>query len=260
MPAFKIDGFYPSIPYIEYAMSVETFVSLDITGAYDSGTRTGTYTVSASASQELPVGNYVLYVTLTEDPTTDVYGTWYDTMRQAYPDYAGTPVTFSGGFPQTVEVSGGFGLDYANEAGPYAGVMVNYLEENCRLVAWLQDTAGQKKVQQSANVYVGDLGDLTNVPDAAPARMALGRNFPNPFNPSTVIPVKVDENSSALLEVVGVDGRRVALLHNGLLTEGDHEFRWDGRNVDGQGVASGVYMARLITKAGMQSERLVLLK
>ncbi len=260
VPALKIDGFYPALGYVDFAISVETDVSVAITGLYDGGTRTGDYTIVVTADAAPPSGTYKLYVTLTEDPTTNAYGTFYDTMRQAYPDYNGVAIDFTGPFPQTIEVDGSFGLDYTNQSGPYAGQMVNYVEENCRLVAWVQDITVQRKVQNSDNVFVTELGDLTDAPANAPALMAMGANYPNPFNPTTAIPVKVSETSSALLQIVGVDGRVVKTLHSGELAAGDHKFSWDGTDTDGNGVASGVYMAHLITRAGLQSERLVMLK
>ncbi len=245
---------------MDYSLSVPTDVSVDITGIYDGGTRTGDYSVMVTASAAPPGGTYRLFVTLTEDPTSNQYGTFYDTMRQAYPDYEGVAIDFTGPFPQTIQVDGSFGLDYLNQSGPYAGQMESYIEANCRLVAWVQDITVQRKVQNSDNVFVTELGDLTDAPAHAPALMAMGANYPNPFNPTTVIPVKVTETSSALLQIVGVDGRVVKTLHSGELAAGNQKFSWDGTDTDGNGVASGVYMTRLTTRAGVQSDRMVMLK
>jgi hypothetical protein len=260
VPALKIDGFYPSLGYVDFSLSVATDVDVTITGLYDGGTRTGDFSVMVTAGAAPPAGTYKLFVTLTEDPTVNAYGTFYDTMRQAYPNYNGTSLTFTGPYPQTIQVDGSFGLDNLNESGPYAGQMENYVEANCRLVAWVQDITVQRKVQNSDNVYVTELGDLTDAPANAPALMAMGANYPNPFNPTTAIPVKVAETSSALLQIVGVDGRVIRTLHSGELAAGDYEFSWNGADGEGNSVASGVYMARLITRAGVQSERLVMLK
>ncbi len=259
VPAVKVDGLYTSPNHVAYALGVATDCDVTITGAYDSNTRTGDYSILVTAEAELPAGTYYLYVALTQDPTVNQYGTHYDTMRQAFPNYGGTALNFTGPYPQTIQVDGSFAMDYANESGPYAGQMEAYDEPTTRLVAWAQEISG-KKVHNSDNVFVLDLGDLTNVPDNAPAFMAMGKSYPNPFNPTTAIPVKVDEPSSALLQIVGVDGRIVATLHEGELTAGDHEFSWNGTDAQGNGVASGVYMARLITRAGVQSDRLVMLK
>ena len=259
VPAVKVDGNYTSLNSIPTAMNQATDISLEIGGFYDTGLRTGDWTVDVTAEAALPAGTYQVYVVLTEDPTYQG-SIYYDTARQAYPSHVGTNVTFTGPYPQTVQVSGTFALDYTNQSGPYAGQWVNYVEENCRLVAWLQNTESIKKVQQSANVFVSTLADLTDVPANAPAFMSMGKNYPNPFNPTTVIPVKVDASSSAVLRIVGVDGRIVTTLHEGELATGDYEFTWNGTDAQGNGVATGVYMAQFITRAGVQSERLVMLK
>ena len=265
VPYFRTMGWLASsngslAGHVSYVLSQDTPVAIDIDGGYDPGTRTGVFSVSATIDEALPAGTYKMYVTLTEDPVIQ-QGTQYDCFRQAFPSGNGTLVTFSDTYPQTVTVNGDFAMDYQNESGPYAGQWQAYDEANVRIVAWLQETSLQSKaVSQSANRFVSDLPPLTAVPGAAPAVMDLGRNYPNPFNPSTKIPVKVAETSDAVLEIVQVDGRRVTVLHEGPLEAGNHDFSWNGTDAQGNGVASGVYLARLITRAGSQSERLILLK
>ena len=256
VPAFKMDG---SInlsggglnPYYNNEAAIPTPVTLTTTGAYDSGTGHVDYQVTASTDEVLPAGTYRIFVTLTE---TDLYyqGSngvlWHpDVMRDCFPSYAGTDVTFSGDLPQVATVSGSFDLNAA------------YNWDNCRLVVWLQDVTGQKRVQQAAAVFVAGL-DLTDAPAAPAPAMALGANYPNPFNPNTTIPVSVERSSAARLDIVAPDGRLVRTLHEGELAAGRQEFRWDGTDTGGQAVASGVYLARLVCADGAQSRRLVLMK
>ena len=132
--------------------------------------------------------------------------------------------------------------------------------DNCRLVAWVQDSSSLKKVQQAVATYVSNLADLTAVDSAPPVAMTLGQCYPNPFNPSTAIPVSVKRTGAAKLDIIAPDGRLVRTLHDGELSAGQREFHWDGTDSQGQGVASGVYLARLETSYGAQSRRLVLMK
>jgi len=98
------------------------------------------------------------------------------------------------------------------------------------------------------------------VPVAA-LSLELESNYPNPFNPTTTIPVVAGADGSAKLEIYGVNGRLVRTLHNGMLTTGRHEITWDGRNEQGSTVASGTYYARLSDHSGAASSRqMVLLK
>ncbi len=99
------------------------------------------------------------------------------------------------------------------------------------------------------------LGDLTlaSVPDAVdrpdasggPVSFGLGRNYPNPFNPGTVIPFDVAERSAVRIDIVDLSGRRVKTLTDGMVEPGRHTAAWDGRTAQGAPAPSGVYLVRL---------------
>ncbi len=74
---------------------------------------------------------------------------------------------------------------------------------------------------------------------------ALEQNFPNPFNPTTVIKYQASANSALYLTIYDVTGRKVRTLINGQWTRGSGEAIWDGRNDAGQLVPSGTYLYRL---------------
>jgi hypothetical protein len=86
--------------------------------------------------------------------------------------------------------------------------------------------------------------------DLLPKEFSLGSNFPNPFNPSTTIPVAVPRNSTLTLKVYTILGEDVQTLFAGLLEPGRYWFVWDGRNARGRTAASGVYVIRLTTDDG----------
>jgi hypothetical protein len=71
--------------------------------------------------------------------------------------------------------------------------------------------------------------------------------YPNPFNSGTVISFETNVDGNVTLEIYDVSGARIRVLHNGPLAVNFHEIAWDGRNGDGQLVASGVYFVRLNT-------------
>ncbi|MCK5572962.1 MAG: hypothetical protein KAJ12_09390, partial [Bacteroidetes bacterium] len=66
--------------------------------------------------------------------------------------------------------------------------------------------------------------------DTLPKEFALGNNFPNPFNPSTTIPVTVPWKSTVALRVYTILGELVRTVHVGSLAVGRHWFVWDGSN------------------------------
>jgi flagellar hook assembly protein FlgD len=63
----------------------------------------------------------------------------------------------------------------------------------------------------------------------------------------------------ALVEVLDVEGRVVKVLARGEFARGVHTLDWDGRDVDGRRVASGIYIYRLVTAAGTMTRKAVVL-
>jgi subtilisin-like proprotein convertase family protein len=85
---------------------------------------------------------------------------------------------------------------------------------------------------------------------------SLGTAYPNPFNPSTVFTLVVGDTQPVLVEVYDQTGKRVALLHEGLL-EADtrHQFR-----IEAGQLASGVYIYRATGRSFADSRAALLMK
>ena len=92
-----------------------------------------------------------------------------------------------------------------------------------------------------------------------PQRFALGPNYPNPFNPSTMIPYQLPTATYVQLDVFNVLGQHVATLVDTEQQAGFHTARWDATNTAGQAIAAGVYFYRLTVRGGQQTQRMVLL-
>ena len=80
----------------------------------------------------------------------------------------------------------------------------------------------------------------------APEETALLTNYPNPFNPETWIPYELAEPVEVTLRIYAVDGalvRRLVLGHRaaGIYHRKSRAAYWDGRNAQGEKVASGLY-------------------
>ena len=84
----------------------------------------------------------------------------------------------------------------------------------------------------------------------APQETALLPNYPNPFNPETWIPYKLAKPADVTLTIYTANGRIVRWLPLGHQSAGMYQSRdravyWDGRNADGEPVASGIYFYTL---------------
>ena len=94
-----------------------------------------------------------------------------------------------------------------------------------------------------------------NEPVEIPRGFSLDQNFPNPFNPVTIIRYQLSRNAHAALKVYDVLGREVARLVDGVEAAGYHEVTFDG-----SGLASGVYFYRLTTPGFSETNKMLLMK
>ena len=83
-----------------------------------------------------------------------------------------------------------------------------------------------------------------------PKETSLLPNYPNPFNPETWIPYQLAKASDVKISIYAADGklvRTLALGHQevGIYQSKSHAAYWDGRNAQGESVASGVYFFTL---------------
>jgi photosystem II stability/assembly factor-like uncharacterized protein len=100
-----------------------------------------------------------------------------------------------------------------------------------------------------------------NLSSVLPKEFALGNNYPNPFNPTTTIPVGIPLTTDVTLTLYNILGEQIKTIFTGTLAAGRYSFTWDGRNQSGNSVASGVYLYRLTTESGVNVVRkMVLLK
>lgn len=91
--------------------------------------------------------------------------------------------------------------------------------------------------------------------DEIPTEITLNQNFPNPFNPSTVISYQLPTSSEVRVDVFDMVGRRIATLVNEEVQAGRHTV-----NFDGSALSSGVYMYRLQANGSVFTRKLTLIK
>jgi hypothetical protein len=87
--------------------------------------------------------------------------------------------------------------------------------------------------------------------DVLPKVFGLDNNFPNPFNPTTTIPVLLPNAADVRLVIYNILGEEIRTVFSGTLDAGRHWMVWDGKNGAGRMVASGVYFVRLTGPQGV---------
>ena len=98
-----------------------------------------------------------------------------------------------------------------------------------------------------------------------PSETELLANYPNPFNPETWIPYQLAEDADVTLTIYdtkGVTVRRLDLGHQlaGYYADRGKAAYWDGRNDNGESVASGLYFYQLGTPSFSHVRRMAILK
>ncbi len=98
-------------------------------------------------------------------------------------------------------------------------------------------------------------------PPLAPTiEFALRENYPDPFNPETIIEFQLPEATRVTLKIYNSLGQEVRTLANAVLQEGMHRVRWDGQNAEGISVPSGVYFYQLKAGSFMQTKKMMLMQ
>ena len=127
------------------------------------------------------------------------------------------------------------------------------------------------------NANVSDIDELYN--DVCRMPTLLG-NFPNPFNPETVIRFSVACRDDGLprlnskpditetrqavvstkITIYNIRGQLVRKLVDDLFAPGEHSVIWNGTDDHGLSVGSGVYLYRMQTDDFTSTKKMVLIK
>jgi len=95
---------------------------------------------------------------------------------------------------------------------------------------------------------------------SVPVITGLKQNYPNPFNPETKIAFTLSKEGRTGLRIYNIRGEEVKTLINGRKQAGSHSIVWDGRDNNGNKVASGVYFCTLDANEKHTTMKMVLLK
>jgi hypothetical protein len=107
---------------------------------------------------------------------------------------------------------------------------------------------------------------VSGIDPELPVAFELFQNYPNPFNPETNIEFSVDgladgsQMQDVRLDVFNILGQTVKTLIDQPMPPGKHHIVWDASSTDGQRVATGIYLYRLIVGQEYQTKKMLLLK
>ncbi len=93
-----------------------------------------------------------------------------------------------------------------------------------------------------------------------PETFSLGQNYPNPFNPTTQIPFTVPIPAHIQISIYNLLGQKVATLADQWYSMGQFHVKWDGRDLHGNPLGSGMYFYSIESQNFRQTKKLILVK
>ncbi|MCP4581493.1 MAG: T9SS type A sorting domain-containing protein [candidate division Zixibacteria bacterium] len=101
---------------------------------------------------------------------------------------------------------------------------------------------------------------IRNDESGLPYAFGLLGNYPNPFNPSTMISYSLAEPGYTSITIYNLLGQKIASPLSEFNEAGLHSVIWNGCNAAGMPVASGIYFYRLESGEHADSEKMMLLR
>ena len=94
-----------------------------------------------------------------------------------------------------------------------------------------------------------------------PKRFSLSDNYPNPFNPTTSFSFSLPQGADVSINIYNLLGKKVASVFNDYAKPGTYTATWDGKDINGASLPSGLYIYEL--DAGIyfkQTKKMTLVK
>ncbi len=104
--------------------------------------------------------------------------------------------------------------------------------------------------------FIIDNSTSVNQNLTSPESFSLSQNFPNPFNPETIIRFNIGAKSNVSLKIFDVNGKEILEAVNDQMNEGSYDYKFNGLNLP-----SGIYFYSLSADGNLlDTKRMILLK
>ncbi len=149
---------------------------------------------------------------------------------------------------------------FQKEDTPAALAARNKLEAdfpNDEWVYMMKTAMGEQAELPDPNIGKENAEDIT---EKTVDKFAVYANYPNPFNPETLIKYDVPEADHVEITIFDIQGRKVTTLINSQVESGQHSVTWRGRDAYGRQVASGMYFYRTSYRDYVVTRKMLLMR
>ena len=244
-----------------YASSPESRVNIDVVSkSYNESTRELNFTVNSTALKDL-TGQYKITFVITENNLIYEQNFYSNCGTPGIvPDYVHNHVTRS-----IINGAGGEILNSGNiwnanqtfTKNISAVLDPSWIPSNCKVIAFVnkaESIFSLSMIEQAIEENVTTVGISGNSSEI-PGSFLLSQNFPNPFNPSTVIRYSLSENRLVELKVYDMTGKEVARLVSEKQNAGIYEVKFNANTF-----SSGMYIYALTAGNFSDKKKMLLLK
>ncbi len=180
--------------------------------------------------------------------------------------------TVDGNSGETVDGSFYFlGYDFVTYIEPGSGpvmeveVQFNNTLNNPSVVFMIDEISAGDVNALPLDIVADNFGQFANTTlsidqNIAPEEFKLYANYPNPFNPATIITYDLAEASSVDLSIFDMRGRKIKSLFSGQQNLGQYRSIWTGVDDYGKTVSAGVYIYKLKVSNKIFSRKMVMIK
>ncbi len=143
------------------------------------------------------------------------------------------------------------------------GIRICVGEEDHVYVAGYVDPTGEPDTKNDLGIvaYEPIIAAVFEPSMSEPPRgFSLHQNSPNPFNAATIIRFDLETGGAATLSIVNILGQTILTHREDDLSPGSYSFEWDGTDMRGAPVASGIYLYQMRAHRQLQTRKMVLLK
>jgi len=113
-----------------------------------------------------------------------------------------------------------------------------------------------------AQLAVLDTTSISSIPteELIPGNFVLYDPYPNPFNPAINIEYTLNKADNVSIKVYNILGEIVKIIVNDYQSVGNYKLTWDGKNMNNQNVASGIYLMKMESTNQNSVKKLVLMR